>query len=1431
MNIYDDILEPSVVSHSLTGYFTTTKYKQLLVLKTNILTVFNYTGDSITLEHEFKFNGKITDMAVIHPSRFNNNNNNNNNSSNKKKKIEESLDYLLLCIGLAKFSILKFDPTHNCLNTISLHYYENKFMKSSIMELAKKSQLRIDPLNKCVLLFNNDNIAILPILLNLRDDEDDDDDYEDDQEENKNSIIIDGPIKKRAKIDNNNNHASNNHITNAYDTINPPTGPSAIFQAKYLDSDIQNVIDIQFLSNFTKPTIMIIYQPKLVWVGNEKLNPLPTKLAIINIDLKINGKKTVVEPTIISKLDGLDWGYHSLLPITNGSLLIGNNHLAYIDNTGIIQNVILLNSFADKNWKKTKVIDNSNLEITFNKSAFKYLWSPPILNSNNMGNVTSLYSNTTNNKEVGGLTDADNKELILLIDENVNFYYVQMEFEGRLLSKFDIFNLPIVNDIFINNKDPTCVTRVDTLNNNSTIDLFIGFQTGDSLIVKLNNIKSTLTTRDEHIIEPDDTQLENYLNDSNQNEDDEDDDMDDLYSDDNVTTENKEHNLETQNDIVYSDNKDTKEMIQVVEPFNIEVITNFNNIGPITSMSFGKVTSIEKTIKGLVNPNQNEHSLVTTSGNGTGSHLTSILFSVQPIIEQALKFISVTQIWNLKFRNKDKYLITTDFTKSKSDIYEIDNNFALYKGGRLRRDATTVYISMFGDGKRIVQVTTNHLYLFDLTFRRLTTIKFDYEVVHVSVMDPYVLVTLSRGDINIFELDTRSKRKLFRVPLPDILKEMVITSGLIVKSNMCNDFFANLPNPDAEQMLFTFVTADNQIICFIKEHSNRIFQLNGVSELNEELYISTYMLPDEIVPDPSIKQIMINKLGKDNKEEYLTILTFGGEIYQYKKSSTRYNRFYKGFSRNNLAVTGAPDNAYAKGVSQIERIMHYISNYNGFSVIFVTGTVPYIIIKEDYSVPRIFKFANIPLVSMTSWGKQSIMCVDDIKNARVYTLDVNNIYYGNMLPLKKININTTLDNYMTLTNITYHEKSETFIVSYSKEIEFVAVGEDNVKITVGTLENVSHAKSFKSGILLINPRTWNVIDQVEYDNNTLVSDVKTMLIQLDSKTKRKIEYVVVGITNVTSEDMPASGAFFIYDVISVVPEPGKPDTVFKFKQFFKEDVKSAVTKVCDMSGRFVVSQSQKLMVRDAQEDNSVVPVAFLDVPLYVTDIKSFSNLLLVGDAMQGIQFVGFDAEPYRMISLGKSISKLKTMSLEFLVNHGDLYFAVSDRDDILHILKYAPDEPNSLSGQRLIHCSSFNIYSTNTCMILTPKNEEFNENEQKSNSYLAYQALGAQTDGSIFKVVPLKEDSYRRLYFVHKQLCDKETPLGGINVRMERQNNEFLKITRNLRPMLDGNVIRKYTMLPIAKRKNIARRLGRNAHFDIWREIIDLEFSLRTLSQ
>ena len=155
-------------------------------------------------------------------------------------------------------------------------------------------------------------------------------------------------------------------------------------------------------------------------------------------------------------------------------------------------------------------------------------------------------------------------------------------------------------------------------------------------------------------------------------------------------------------------------------------------------------------------------------------------------------------------------------------------------------------------------------------------------------------------------------------------------------------------------------------------------------------------------------------------------------------------------------------------------------------------------------------------------------------------------------------------------------------------------------------------------------------------------------------------------------DRPSTGSLLVLDITEVVAEPGKPDSNYKFKQIFEEEVRGSVTTVCEISGRFMIGQSAKALVRDMQEDNSAVPVAFLDMPVFISDAKSFSNLMVIGDAMQGFTFVGFDAEPYRMIVLGKSTSKFQVTNLEFIVNNGNVNFIVTDRQNLLHVLRYAP---------------------------------------------------------------------------------------------------------------------------------------------------------------
>ena len=66
MNIYEDVLTATVVSHSITGHFTSTSQRELIIVRTNIISVYNTTDDGkLNLVEEFNLNAKITDIALI----------------------------------------------------------------------------------------------------------------------------------------------------------------------------------------------------------------------------------------------------------------------------------------------------------------------------------------------------------------------------------------------------------------------------------------------------------------------------------------------------------------------------------------------------------------------------------------------------------------------------------------------------------------------------------------------------------------------------------------------------------------------------------------------------------------------------------------------------------------------------------------------------------------------------------------------------------------------------------------------------------------------------------------------------------------------------------------------------------------------------------------------------------------------------------------------------------------------------------------------------------------------------------------------------------------------------------------------------------------------------------------------------------------------
>lgn len=54
-----------------------------------------------------------------------------------------------------------------------------------------------------------------------------------------------------------------------------------------------------------------------------------------------------------------------------------------------------------------------------------------------------------------------------------------------------------------------------------------------------------------------------------------------------------------------------------------------------------------------------------------------------------------------------------------------------------------------------------------------------------------------------------------------------------------------------------------------------------------------------------------------------------------------------------------------------------------------------------------------------------------------------------------------------------------------------------------------------------------------------------------------------------------------------------------------------------------VSFVPQIFVRAFDSDERLVGVAFLDVGVYVTSLRTLKNLLLIGDAVKSVQFVAF----------------------------------------------------------------------------------------------------------------------------------------------------------------------------------------------------------------
>lgn len=266
----------------------------------------------------------------------------------------------------------------------------------------------------------------------------------------------------------------------------------------------------------------------------------------------------------------------------------------------------------------------------------------------------------------------------------------------------------------------------------------------------------------------------------------------------------------------------------------------------------------------------------------------------------------------------------------------------------------------------------------------------------------------------------------------------------------------------------------------------------------------------------------------------------------------------------------------------------------------------------------------------------------------------------------------------SITSVRYHAPSDTYVIATSTFEPFQLPKDDDHHREWAREDTDFLPLIERSTIHLISPTNWSIIDSLPLEHGEVALCLEALDLETSEEVSQRKMLITVGTAIRKGEDLAIKGSVHVYDIVDVVPQPGKPETGKKLKLIARDIIpRGAVTAISEVGsqGFMVIAQGQKCMVRGLKEDGSLLPVAFLDANTHITDIKEVpgTGLCAVSDARKGVWLVGYTEEPYKMMLMGKQTTDMEIVVVNFLPTAEGLYIVAADSDCNLHVLQFDPE--------------------------------------------------------------------------------------------------------------------------------------------------------------
>ncbi|KAI0473757.1 CPSF A subunit region-domain-containing protein [Xylariaceae sp. FL0804] len=1326
-------------------------------------------------------------------------------------------DALLLALKDAKLSMVEWDPVKHSIHTTSIHYYEQDELQGSPWALPlshHENFLAADPGSRCAALkFGTRSLAIVQFKSHEADI-----DMEDWDEE------LDGPRPAKELSTTLANGTSSNEDT--------PFATSFVLRLPNLDPSLIHTVHLAFLHEYREPTFGILsamQSPSAVLGRRDTLSYM-----VFTLDIQQKASTTILS------VNGLPQDLFRILPLpapVGGALLIGSNELIHIDQSGKPHGVGV-NPFA-KHSTSFSLVDQSELNLRLE------------------------------NCEIEVLSEESGALVMVLHDGRLAM--ITFSIDGRTVSGLSLRVVPpdAGGDLVLG--------RATTLTKLGKTSLFVGSEDADSLVVGWTRKQAQAGKRKRFT----DTSLDLDMDDEDL-EDMEDDD--DLYGGESAQAQlsNQVATGETAGEFVF------------------RLHDRLASLASIRDLTLGPVTSMESNNQVNGAGVTSELSLICAAGRSKSGSIAIVNRAVQPQVIGRFDFPEARGFWTVAAQkpipkaiqaDKDKvatslgseYDTTVQYDKymivSKVDLdgYETSDVYALTGAGFEALTDTefdpaagfTIEAGTMGKNRRIIQVlkTAVHCYDGDFGLAQILPMLDDDtgaepRIEFASIADPYILLVRDDASILVAKIDEKNLE----------LEELDKDDGVLSSTKWATGcLYTDASGVFGNGQTAKGMSPGENIIMFLLSR-NGALHIYALPDLTKPVYVAEGLsfVPPVLSADytarrgaarETLKEIVVADLGDNTSSSpYLIIRDNDDDVVIYQPFRVPLEAT-TGLAAS-LHFQKLPNPCLAEGLEPATNddeegrrnySMRRCDSIAGYQTVFLPGSSPRFVLKSSKTQPKVLGLQGCGVRGMspfhTEGCERGFVYADAKGTARVCQLPTDNTTYAEIgMSLRKLPL------HMDTHSVAFHPPSATLVVGCETAESFELPKDDDYHREWHLERDLSFKPTVSRGhIKLINSANWTIIDTIEMEPCETVMCIETINLEVSESTNERRHLIAVGTAISRGEDLPIKGRIFVYDVVTVIPEPGRPETDRRLKLVAKEDIpRGAVTALSEIGtqGLMLVAQGQKCMVRGLKEDGTLLPVAFMDMNCYVTAVRELkgTGLCLMADAAKGIWFTGYTEEPYRMILFGKSSTKLEVLTVEFLPDGEELFIVACDPDGGIHVLQFDPEHPKSLQGHLLLHRTSFSAgANVPTRSMLLPRTlpatsdylaqqtqaannvngtngggETATVNGQQQHAAPSTVLLSSAT-GVLATLSPLSEPQYRRLSFLTGQLLSSLPAHAGLNAKDYRApygGNSGSAVVGRMPPgvdagtagagrsIVDGALLARWNELGAGRRAEMAGRVG-----------------------